>query len=125
MCSFSLVLIVRRRRTRVNITIEQGTATGIHVRPRLLCAVRGRFSPGRHRLPEAAYFAEENGVRTGFIFLDLKDVSQIPAIAEPWFLAFDARVEIHPAMNIGDLKKAAPGIERSVKNHRVAQTKAA
>lgn len=76
--------------------------------------------------PEAAYFAEENGIRTGFIFLDLKDVSQIPAIAEPWFLAFDARVEIHPAMNIDDLKKAAPGIERAVKNHhRVAQTKAA
>ncbi len=76
--------------------------------------------------PEASYFAEENGERTGFIFFDLKDTSQIPAVAEPWFLAFDAQVEFHPAMNLDDLKKALPGIERAVKNYRrTARTKAA
>ena len=32
--------------------------------------------------PEAAYFAEENGKRTGFIFFDLKDTSQTPAVAD-------------------------------------------
>jgi hypothetical protein len=58
--------------------------------------------------PEAAYFADDNGKRTGFIFFDLKDTSQIPAIAEPWFLAFDAHIELHPAMNLDDLKKATP-----------------
>ncbi len=68
--------------------------------------------------PESAYFAEDGGKRTGFIFFDLKETSQIPAIAEPWFLAFDAQVEFHPAMNLEDLKKAAPGIERAVKNYR-------
>jgi hypothetical protein len=68
--------------------------------------------------PEAAYFAEDNGARTGFIFFDLKDPSQIPAVAEPWFLAFNARVELHPAMNLEDLKKAAPGIEKAVKNYQ-------
>jgi hypothetical protein len=67
--------------------------------------------------PEAAYFAEDNGQRTGFIFLDVKEPSQIPSIAEPWFLAFNAQVEFHPAMTVDDLKKAAPGIERAVKNH--------
>jgi hypothetical protein len=67
--------------------------------------------------PEAAYFAEDDGKRTGFIFLDVKEPSQIPAIAEPWFLAFNAQVEFHPAMTVDDLKKAAPGIERAVKNH--------
>ncbi len=67
--------------------------------------------------PEAAYFAEDDGQRTGFIFLDVKEPSQIPAIAEPWFLAFNAQVEFHPAMTVDDLKKAAPGIERAVKNH--------
>ncbi len=67
--------------------------------------------------PEAAYFAEENGKRTGFIVVDLKDTSQIPAIAEPWFLAFNAHVEFHPAMNLEDLRKSAPGMERAVKNH--------
>jgi hypothetical protein len=68
--------------------------------------------------PEAAYFAEDNGKRTGFIFFDLKDTSQIPAVAEPWFLAFDAHLEFHPAMNLEDLKNATPGIERAVKNYR-------
>ena len=75
--------------------------------------------------PEAAYFAEDNGKRTGFIFLDLKDPSQIPAIAEPWFLAFNAQVEFHPAMNLDDLKKAAPGIDRAVKTHHRKERMAA
>src|SRR3984893_11441347 len=68
--------------------------------------------------PEAAYLAGDNGKRTGFIFFDLKDASQIPAVAEPWFLAFDAHVELHPAVNLEDLKKATPGIEKAVKNYR-------
>ena len=67
--------------------------------------------------PEAAYFAEDKGNRTAFIFFDLKDTSQIPAIAEPWFLAFNAQVELHPAMNLEDLKKAAPGIDKAVKSY--------
>src|SRR6266496_1843534 len=50
--------------------------------------------------PEAAYFYEENGKRTGLICVNLQDASEIPAIAEPWFLAFDASVEFHPAMTL-------------------------
>jgi hypothetical protein len=76
--------------------------------------------------PEAAYFAEDSGKRTGFIFFDLKETSQLPAVAEPWFLAFDAHVEVHPAMNLDDLKKATTGIEKAVKNYgRGARVKAA
>lgn len=71
--------------------------------------------------PEAAYFAEENGIRTGFIFCDLADESEIPSIAEPWFLAFGARVEFHPAMTIADLKKAMPGFERAIKKYSPPQ----
>jgi len=67
--------------------------------------------------PEAAYFAEEQGARTGFIFCNVKEESEIPAIAEPWFLAFNARVEVHPAMTMADLKKAAPGFEKAVKKY--------
>jgi len=76
--------------------------------------------------PEASYFADENGKRTGFIFFDLKDPSNIPAVAEPWFLAFNAHIELHPAMNLDDLKKATPGMEKAVKNYRrVERAKAA
>ena len=66
--------------------------------------------------PEAAYFTEFDGTRTGLLFFDMKDTSEIPAVAEPWFLAFDAAVEIKAVMNRDDLEKARPGIENAVKN---------
>jgi len=67
--------------------------------------------------PEAVYFAEENGARTAFIFINLENSSQIPAIAEPWFLAFNAKVQLHPAMNLEDLKNAGPAMESAVKKY--------
>jgi hypothetical protein len=67
--------------------------------------------------PEAAFFAEENGERTGYIFFDMKDSSQLPAIAEPWFLAFDAKLTVRPAMNSQDLANAGPGFEKAIKSY--------
>ena len=67
--------------------------------------------------PEAAYFGDNNGQRTAFLFLDMQDASQIPAIAEPWFLAFNASIEIHPVMVPDDLAKAGSAIEASVKKY--------
>lgn len=67
--------------------------------------------------PEAAYFTADRGQRTAFIFLDMQDASQIPAIAEPWFLAFNARVEVHPVMVPDDLKKAGAAIEKAVEKY--------
>src|SRR5213078_2262426 len=106
---------------KVSIPVETGNVTiGDGTLPKTIESILNELKP------EAAYFAEEEGNRTGFIFFDLKDTSQIPAVAEPWFLAFNAHIELHPAMNLEDLKKAGPGIERAVKNYRrIAQAKAA
>jgi hypothetical protein len=68
--------------------------------------------------PEAAYFlADDNGNRSGSIVFDMKDTSQIPAIAEPWFLAFNAKVSIRPVMSPQDLAKAGPSISKAAKRY--------
>lgn len=68
--------------------------------------------------PEAAYFvANEFGQRCGYIVFDMKEPSQIPSIAEPWFLAFNAGITITPAMTPQDLANAGSGIEQAVKTY--------
>ena len=67
--------------------------------------------------PEAAYFVAENGKRTAYLFLDIQNASELPAIAEPWFLAFNASVEVTPAMTAQDLANAGPGFERAIKKY--------
>jgi hypothetical protein len=68
--------------------------------------------------PEAAYFgAFEGGMRGGFIVFDMKDTSQIPSIAEPFFMAFHAKVSFYPAMNAQDLANAGPALEAAAKAH--------
>ena len=56
--------------------------------------------------PEAAYFTEQNGQRGAVLIVDLPDPSKIPALAEPWFLTFEADVEFRVVMTPDDLKKA-------------------
>lgn len=63
--------------------------------------------------PEAAYFFAENGKRTVELFLDLKDVSQIPAIVEPLFMGLNASVDFTPVMNADDLRA---GLRQASKN---------
>ena len=68
--------------------------------------------------PEAAYFfADDNGNRCGSIVFDMKDSSQIPSLAEPWFLTFNARISFRPVMTPEDLAKGAPGIANAVKQY--------
>jgi hypothetical protein len=59
--------------------------------------------------PEAVYFTDHDGLRSGILVVDLTEASQIPFLAEPWFLAFNAKVDLHPVMIAQDL--AASGLE--------------
>lgn len=97
---------------KVNIPVESGNAA----------AKAGKLGSTIQSIleelkPEAVYFTDESGQRTGFIVLEMQDASQIPAIAEPWFLAFNARVEIHPVMVPSDLAGAGSAIEQAAKNY--------
>ena len=67
--------------------------------------------------PEAVYCLAENGMRTVYIVVNLKESSQIPSAAEPFFLAFNAKIESSPAMSLEDLMKAGPDIEKAVKKY--------
>ena len=40
------------------------------------------------------------------LIVDLPDASKIPALAEPWFLTFQADVEFRIAMTPEDLKRS-------------------
>jgi hypothetical protein len=68
--------------------------------------------------PEAVYFTDDKGMRTVLVFLDMQDASQIPAMVEPWMLAFDARIEVHPVMVPEDLAKAGSDFEAAVNKYR-------
>jgi len=66
--------------------------------------------------PEAAYFvATDSGERCAVIVFDMKESSELPKVAEPWFLAFNAQVTVRPTMTPADLAAAEPGFERAIK----------
>lgn len=56
--------------------------------------------------PEAVYFTEQHGKRSALLIVDMTDASKIPALAEPWFLTFNADVEVKAIMSPEDLGHA-------------------
>ena len=54
--------------------------------------------------PEASYFFAENGQRTALFVVELKDATQIPVVAEPFFMNLGASLWSTPVMNANDLK---------------------
>ena len=97
---------------KVNIPVEAGNAAA--KAGKLGATIQSILADLK---PQAAYFTDDNGQRAGFIIFDMQDASQIPAIAEPWFLAFNASIEIHPVMVPDDLAKAGTAIENAVKKY--------
>jgi hypothetical protein len=97
---------------QVRIPVEAGNAA----------ARAGKLGPTIQSIladlkPEAVYFTDDNGQRTALLFIEMQDASQIPAMVEPWFLAFNASVAIHPVMMLDDLAKAGSSIEAAVKKY--------
>jgi hypothetical protein len=56
--------------------------------------------------PEAVYFTEQDGHRSALLIVNVESPSQIPALAEPWFLNFQADCKLRIVMTPDDLKKA-------------------
>ena len=56
--------------------------------------------------PEAAYFTEQDGTRGGVFVVDVKTPSDVPALAEPFFLNFQADCKFCILMSPEDLQKA-------------------
>lgn len=56
--------------------------------------------------PEAIYFTERDGCRGAVVIVDLPDASHIPAVAEPFFLTFNAAIRLRVAMTPEDIAKS-------------------
>jgi hypothetical protein len=95
-----------RMMLRVTVPVEKGNAG---IKSGALKKLMQTFM-AVHK-PEAAYFTADRGYRTAFFFLVMKDASQIPAVAEPFFMEMDATVEFIPAMNAEDLARGLANIQ--------------
>jgi hypothetical protein len=63
--------------------------------------------------PEAAYFTAMDGKRTGLIFFDLQDPSEIPEIAEPLFMGVGASIDLLPVMTPDEVQKGVAEAAKS------------
>jgi hypothetical protein len=101
-----------RMMMKVSIPVESGNAAIANgTLGKTIQSILGEIKP------EAAYFVAEDGRRTAYLFLDMTQSSQLPALAEPFFLAFNAAISVSPAMSLEDLGAAGPGIEHAVKTY--------
>lgn len=74
----------------------------------------GSMGDKMHRImevmkPEAVYFTAVNGKRNAVMVINMNDASELPGMSEPWFLLFNADVNITPLMTPEDLGRANLG----------------
>ena len=94
------------------VTLETETANNLVRNPEFRSKLDAIFAEIR---PESVYFCVEGGRRTLYALVDVANNSDLPRIAEPFWLGLKAGVEFIPAMTKEDFAKAAPGIEQSVR----------
>lgn len=56
--------------------------------------------------PEAVYFTGNHTGRGATAIYEVTDGAAIPALAEPWFMTFDAKIEYSIAINAQEMSKA-------------------
>ena len=56
--------------------------------------------------PEAVYFSERDGQRGAVVIVDVADPSRVPAVAEPFFLAFNAAVRFRVAISAEEIARS-------------------
>jgi hypothetical protein len=59
--------------------------------------------------PEAVYFTEMDGSRGVILVVEVANPAHVPALAEPWFLTFNADVQLRIVMSPADLKASGVG----------------
>jgi hypothetical protein len=64
---------------------------------------------------EAAYFTTICGQRGCYIIVNMNDQSEMPVLAEPFFLWMNADIDWYPVMRPEDLAKAGPAIDAATK----------
>ena len=56
--------------------------------------------------PEMAYFTEQDGTRGAVLVVNVQKPSDVPSLAEPFFLHFQANCKFRIAMSPDDLRQA-------------------
>ena len=67
--------------------------------------------------PEAAYFADIDGSRGGYLIINMDDASRIVAIAEPLFLGLGATIKLQPVMTPEDLDRASEALQLAAQKY--------
>jgi hypothetical protein len=88
-----MLMTVKLPNTEFNAAVRYGSASKTLERILEQCAA------------EAVYFTEMQGQRTALLVVNVDSPGQIPRLAEPWFLSFNASVEFKVAMTPDDIRK--------------------
>src|SRR3954469_9543229 len=89
-----------RRMLKVQVSVEDGNE-----------AIKNRYMQSiieetmQRIQPEVIYFFIEDGMRSAIAVFDMKDSSDMPAIAEPIFTALNAEAQFTPVMTLDDLEQ--------------------
>lgn len=86
---------------KVQIPVEKGNQK---VKDGTLSTTLGEIMA--RQKPEAVYFTDVDGQRAIYTVVNVNDSSEISLIAEPYYLGFNAKVEIKTVLTPDDIGKA-------------------